>query len=216
MSETNGRVILAPLMAAIEVAINQYLALDPDSPKMLQQINGKVIKLHVTSPQLELFLLPAHNSIQVLNNYQDLPDTTISGTLFAFMNMGVAAEHEKNQAVFSGKINIDGDIPLGQKFQALFENLDIDWEEHLSHVFGDIIAHKLGNLGRQFFSWGKQSHHSLAMDGAEFLQYETRDLLEKREVAEFLKQVDTLRSDVDRIEARIRRLSNSLNQKCSI
>jgi len=206
--EHNSQPALIPFIAALELALNQYLALDPESKKILQQFTGKVVKLYITSPRVELYLLPAESGIQVLNNYQDTADTTISGSLLAFARTGMAAEKEKTQAVFSGTIKIEGDIALGQKFQSLFENLDIDWEEHLSHIFGDIIAHKMGNLGRDFFAWAKQSRHSLAMDSSEFLQYETRDLLEKREMAEFLNQIDTIRSDVDRLEAHIKRLSN--------
>lgn len=211
----SGSPLLAPLSAAIELALNQYLALDPESRDSLKQLSGKIIKLQLTAPAFELFLLPAESGIQVLNHYQDSADTTIKGSLSAFANLGLANDKEKNTAVFSGQISIEGDIALGQKFQALFENLDIDWEEHLSHIVGDVVAHKMGSLGRRFFAWGQQSKESLALDSTEFLQYETRDLLEGREMTDFLKQVDTIRSDVDRLEARINRLFNLHNQNHS-
>ena len=48
---------------------------------------------------------------------------------------------------------------------------------------------------------------------AEYLQEESRDLVNKTELEEFLRGVDELREASDRIEARLRRLERSLNEK---
>ncbi|MCK4586952.1 MAG: hypothetical protein KAU29_06400, partial [Gammaproteobacteria bacterium] len=88
-----------------------------------------------------------------------------------------------------------------------------DWEEHLSHVTGDIVAHKMGNLVRGIFSWSKNTTEILGQDAAEYLQEESRELPNRREVDGFLKNIDTLRSDVDRMEMRVSRLKDRLSER---
>jgi ubiquinone biosynthesis protein UbiJ len=44
------------------------------------------------------------------------------------------------------------------------------------------------------------------LDTAEYLREETRDLARKIDVEEWMEAVDSLRDDVERLEARLRRL----------
>lgn len=200
-------------MAAIELGLNQYLALDPDIKPQLAKFEGKVIALEITSPAQTLYLLPGASGIQVLSQYAGEADTTISGSLLALSQMSLANKEEKTKAVFKGNINIRGDINLGQHFQSLFEHIDIDWEEHLSHISGDIIAHQVSQFGRKLFNWGKSTQENLSRDVKDYLNYETRDLLDSREMAVFLAQVDDIRNDVDRLESRLKRLQKAMQDK---
>lgn len=101
-------------------------------------------------------------------------------------------------------------MELGQEFSEILEALDIDWEEHLSHLTGDLVAHKVGNLVRDVFAWGKQAADTLGQDVAEYLQEENEALPNRDEVENFLSQVDVMRTDVDRMEARVQRLQSRL------
>ena len=76
-----------------------------------------------------------------------------------------------------------------------------------------MLAHSLGNMARGFFSWGKQAVNSLGMDVSEYVQYETRDIASGPEINHFNTQVDQIRSDVDRAEARLMRLLKTLASK---
>jgi ubiquinone biosynthesis protein UbiJ len=114
------------------------------------------------------------------------------------------------EGLFNGGVEIDGDVELGTKLQRIFERLDIDWEEHLSRLTGDIVAHQLGNTVRGFFAWGRRAADHLGHDVADYLQEENETLPVAWEVEEFIQGVDTLRSDVDRLEARVKRLARNL------
>jgi len=104
-------------------------------------------------------------------------------------------------------------MQTGRKFQELFAKLDIDLEEKLSHVTGDIIAHKIANFFRVGQSWGKESIETFKLNAAEFLQEETRDLPAGPEVDIYYAQVDELRTNFDRLQSRIERLNNVLLNK---
>ena len=51
--------IKALLMNAVEVALNQYLSLDPNASIFLAPLAGKVIKVTITTFKVSLYLCPS-------------------------------------------------------------------------------------------------------------------------------------------------------------
>ena len=202
--------LLVPLLAAMEAALNQLFAMDPESFARLADFKGRVIAFHITDMDQWLYFFPDAQGMQIISHYEGEPDTVISGSLLAFAKMAMAEDHEKTRSVFKGDIKITGDMALGQHFQALFQQLNIDWEEHLSHITGDVIAHSLGNAARSVLGFGKKLFNSMGMDVSEYLQHETRDIASGPEIQHFNQQVDTIRNDVERAEVRIKRLEQAL------
>lgn len=189
---------------AIEAAINQVLALDPDTLERLRALNGKVIAIELQGLDVTLYLIPTDAGLSVFGHFEGEPDTTLRGTPVGMLRMGLA--ENAGDSFFAGDVEISGDVELGTQFRDILDDLDIDWEEHLSHITGDVVAHKVGNLLRDAVDWGRKTLDTLGRDGAEYLQEESRDLPTRGEMEAFLAAVDTLRSDVDRLEARIKRL----------
>ena len=204
--------LLIPLLAAMEAGLNQLFAMDPQTFERLKRFNGRIIAFHISDIGETFYFFPDQQGIQIVSHYEGDADTVISGSMMAFARMAMADEKTKTKSVFKGDIKITGDIALGQHFQSLFKQLDIDWEEHLSHITGDVIAHSLGNMARGFFGWGKESLNSLTMDVSEYVQYESRDIASGPEINHFNTQIDQIRSDVDRAEARINRLSKTISK----
>ncbi|NOQ34736.1 MAG: sterol-binding protein, partial [Methylococcaceae bacterium] len=165
---------------------------------------GKVIAITVNPFNETLYLCPTETTIQCLENFEGEVDTTLTGSLTAFGQMGLSSTPMRS--LFSGDVEITGDMSTGRKFQRLFENLDIDLEEKLSHFTGDILAHKIGNVFRSTENWSKESLETFKLNATEFLQEETRDLPAKTEADIFYRQVDELRMNYDRLEAHINRL----------
>lgn len=194
------------IAAVLEKAINQVLALDPDTMERLKALQGKVIAIELRVINVTLYLIPGIEGLDVFGHFEGEPDTILRGTPLAMAKMGVAKE--AGDVLFAGDVEISGDVELGQQFRDILDDLDIDWEEHLSHLTGDVVAHKIGNLVRGALKWGKQTTATLGQDTAEYLQEESRDLPNRGEVESYLKDVDTLRSDVDRMEARVNRLQH--------
>ncbi len=204
--------LLIPLLAAMETGLNQLFAMDPETFERLKRFQGRIIAFHITDIEQTFYFFPDQQGIQIVSHYEGDADTVISGSMMAFARMAMADEKTKTTAVFKGDISITGDIALGQHFQSLFKQLDIDWEEHVSHITGDVIAHALGNTARGFLDWGKDAFNSLTMDVSEYVQYESRDIASGPEINHFNAQIDQLRSDVDRAEARINRLSKTISK----
>ena len=147
--------------AALEAALNRYLAVDPTSTQRLQSIHGKVIALELVGIGETLYLIPGPGRLQLLSNYEGSPDCRLRGTPLALSQMG--GKRASSERLFSGQVEITGDTELGHSFAKILAAVDVDWEEQLSHATGDIIAHGIGNLWRGASSWSKNSSDSLAL-----------------------------------------------------
>lgn len=192
-------------LAGLEQALNAALALDPKTLERLGRLQGRVIAIELQGTGIRLLLQPEKDGLRLMGHYDSEVDTTLRGAPFALLRMSTGRTGE---GMFKGGVEIDGDVELGQQVQRVFEKLEIDWEEHLSRLTGDIIAHQLGNTVRGLLAWGERSAEHLGQDTADYLQEETEILPLPWEVNEFIEQVDTLRSDVDRMEARVKRLQS--------
>ena len=109
-----------------------------------------------------------------------------------------------------GDVQIAGDAELAQKFRELAMLLKPDLEEELSKVIGDVPAHQIGRFTRAALNWTQRAAATTVQNAAEFFAHEKRDLVPRAEGDQFLKGVDTLREDVDRLEARLNQLAPSV------
>lgn len=196
--------------AAIETAINQVLKLDPETVERIQTLQGKVIAIELRGLDTVMYILPQAGKLNVYSNFEGEADTVLRGSPVALARMGLAKN--AGDVLFEGDVEITGDVELGQQFREIIDGLDIDWEEHLSHVTGDVVAHKLGSFARGALDWGRNTVETLGRDAAEYLQEESSDLPSRDEVEMFLTGIDDLRSDIDRLEARVQRFSTRLQK----
>ncbi len=196
------------LLAAIEAAFNRYLALDPAALRRVGRLEGRVIAIELTGLDICLFLLPGRDGVQVVGHYEGEPDARLTGTPLALMRMGLS--DDASRQLFAHGVEIRGDTELGQQFKQILDEVEIDWEEQLSRVTGDVAAHQIGRAARGLAGWGRQTADSLTRDLGEYLQEEARLVPGAAEVQRHIAEVDTLRADVDRLEARVQRLQRHL------
>lgn len=197
--------IIKPLIiSALDPTLNQFLSLDEDVSLFLSPLAGKVISITILPFNETIYLCPTVDKIQLLENYTEEVDTSISGTLSTLGLMGFSSTPMR--LIFSGEVKIEGDTQLAHKFQQLFERLDIDLEEKLSQFTGDVIAHKMGNFFRSFQNWSEETIETFQLNSKEFLQEETRDLPAEAEADILYQQIDEIRSDFDRLCARIEQI----------
>lgn len=191
-------------LSTLETAISRFIALDPESPRLLKPIRDKVIAVRLNGPDWTFYLCPSATTIQLLEHFEGDPDTTLSGSPLTFASTGLS--DSPNSALFTGQITIEGEVATGRNFQTLFKRLEIDWEEQLSHITGDILAHRIGNFVRTTYQWGQESKQTLKLNISEYFQEESRDLPTSYECNHLFKDVDSIRADADRLEMQLKRL----------
>ncbi|RMD68511.1 MAG: sterol-binding protein [Gammaproteobacteria bacterium] len=197
------RLMLAPW----EFAFNRALDLDPDTRRALGKLAGKVIALELRGLGLTLYIVPGLDGVTLTDTPPKEPDAWLSGTPFALLRLRMGSE----KPLFEGEVEIRGDVELGQRFKAILDAMTFDWEEALSRVTGDVVAHQVGNAFRGLAGWGQQTADALARNVADYLKGELGLLPQREEVEIFIQAVDELRMDADRLEQRILRLEAALD-----
>jgi len=195
---------LTPL-SLLETAFNNYLALDPEAPEKLNAFDGKIICIDIRGLNKSLYLLINGSKISVNKQHDAEPDATIIGSPAALFKLGV--HRDSAPLFFAGEVEIRGDTRLGRQFKSLLADMEIDWEEHLSRLIGDIAAHRVAGLFNELKEWSESVSGNFADDVGEYLQEESRDVVSGAEMEMFYQQVDKLRDDTERLKARIDRLS---------
>lgn len=191
-------------LTGLETAINSILRLDPNTLEQLAALDGKAIKIELSDWEMAFYVLPHAQGLQLIPEYHKKTDTIIKGKLINLLKVGTAGA--TTTAMFDESISISGDTRTGEAIRNVLRNLDIDWEEHLSKIVGDSIAHKLTFHFKKTITLSKKGLRSFGENIQEYLHHESQQLPTPQAVENFCQDVGTLRDDIDRMQARIKRL----------
>ena len=110
-------------------------------------------------------------------------------------------------------VTLEGDNELASALSRVLRNMSWEYEEDLSRVIGDIPAHQLAQFGRRVAKESKRQAISLAGMFTEYWQEEQPLIAKKRHVQQFVKDVDTLREDVERLAKYTEKLQAKIQEK---
>jgi ubiquinone biosynthesis protein UbiJ len=197
--------IQGSLLAAAEIGGNRLLALDENALQGCGELQGKCIAIDITDLDFQLYCHPGSWGLRLSRNPPPREvDATISGRLMALANL--AAENDKLSTSMREQVSFRGNVTLAQKVQAIFVNLDIDWEEALAKHSGDVLAFQIHQRARRFVQWLQHSADSVLQTSSEYLREEARLSPTQVEFNRFQSQLTALKHDVARSEARLQRL----------
>ena len=202
MKSDNHQMIL---LASAEKMVNKLLSLDEETLDALATLEGDVVAIDVLNTDIRLFVSPSAKGFTLASKYEGKADVSIKGTPAALLGMITA------EKVGAGDVEIIGNVGMAHKLQSILKKVDVDWEEYLSQIIGDIAAHKVGNFLRGMSQLAKASAKTIGLDISEYLRYEKEALLDKSELDEFNHAVDRIRNDVERLQKRVDRLPGNEN-----
>jgi ubiquinone biosynthesis protein UbiJ len=205
------------LTATLENVLNRGLPRSPRAQQLCAELAGRSVAVAITGSSRRILVESTGLSLKLRavsagplaspgdattsgESRESACDATISGGPFSLLALSGPAPEAVLQR---GDVRIDGDAELAQKFRELALLLRPDLEEELSLVVGDVPAHQLGRFARAAFGWTRKAASTTVRNAAEYLGHERRDLVPRSEADQFLRGVDTLREDVDRLAARI-------------
>ena len=196
------------LLKFINNSLKQYFNSDPEVAAQLQDLADQYLLLKLTDVKKQFLITPTDSSI-VVTEYKNGKDkneitTTIHSNVIALLRLGLGADYQS--MLNSGVLKIEGDVELANQLRAIFMRVDIDWEEVASKYVGDSLAYQLGVFARRAKNYQLRSVENLRLDVSEYLQEESRITPTKVEIEKFLNDVDELDADIERLEARTRRL----------
>lgn len=200
------KIILPPLSKAI----NAYLNLDPEFKQRTNKLHDKIITIEFLPFHLKFQCCFNENGIDILTDETLISQTTIRGT--PMQMLGVMLTKENRHRFFAEDLVIEGDAALGQQVIDLFDHLQIDWEEYFSKFVGDIPVYHAGRALRKLSTWFNDTEKSLSQNINEYLHEETKWLPSREALQDFFAEIDMIRMDVDRIEAKITHLKSEVSQ----
>ncbi len=193
------------LLSGATHVVNQVLKLDPHTLENMGALEGKILSVTLTDLGLTLYLLPNARGVQLSSEAVEHPDAALRGTTFVLLQLLGGG------SLGSGRISLEGDSHFVQTLQTIFKQVDIDWEEPLSRMIGDPLAHSLGKATRSAWQWGRQTAAVNQQNCREYLQEEYRLLPPREEMNDFFFDVNKLRMDTDRFAARLTQLMHRVS-----
>jgi len=195
-------------LKALQKAINHALALDESMPAKISALDGKVLEVIVAPLGVNFYIRFNEQELQLLDDFDGQPNTIIHSSPLGLIRLSFLPA-SKARSLFNDKIRLSGDIELGQEVKKLFDELDIDWEGHLAHFTGDVVAHQIGSIFRRGLAFKKQLGESFRNNLGDYLQEELQCLPPREEIDDFFNDIDQLSLDVDRLQAKINQLMAS-------
>ena len=187
------------LTATLENVLNRGLPRSPRAQQLCAELTGRSVAVEVREIT-RLLLESTGSTLRITPRAAGGADAEIVGGPFGLLALG----GERPEAVLQrGDVEIRGDAELAQKFRELVLLLRPDLEEELSGFIGDVPAHGVGRFARMARDWTHRAARTTAENLAEYLGHERQHLIPRNEGDQFLRGVDVVRDDVDRLEARI-------------
>lgn len=192
-------------LKALQTAINTAMALDDDMPRKLSVLDGKVLQLIISPLNVHFFICFTNQQLQLLDTYDGQADTVIHSNPIGLIRLSLLPA-SKARSLFNDKVRMSGDVALGQQVKQLFDDMEIDWEGHLAHFTGDVVAHQVGAFVRKGVQFKKHFSESMTLNVTEYLQEELRAFPSKNEINDFFHDIDDLSLATERLQAHVNQL----------
>ena len=197
----------------LEPLLNRCIGESSRAQDLLEGLEGRSLAIVVRGVGICLRLTASktHLALRMEAAQADsLATATVEGTPLDLL--GLIGESTAD-GFRSSATRLSGDAQTAEAFAELLRHARPDIEAELAKLVGDIPAHQVAGLARRTDAWARRAATALAMNTAEFLQEEARQLPPRVEVDAFGRSVERLRDDVERAAQRLeqleRRRSNS-------
>lgn len=198
----------AALLAGAERAINRALRLDPTALPRLARLSGRIIEIDCTAPALRLFVLADGEGLRLAETWGSEPDCRLRAPASSLVRL--ATSKNKTAVLHGPDVVIEGDSGALMGLAEVLQDLDLDWEYEVSRLIGPVATQLLGSGLRGQAAWARKSADSLRQDLADYLNEESRALVGTAEAETRFAELDQIKLDLDRLQARVERLTHSL------
>lgn len=190
--------------------LNRILADYPQARERLRPHAGKVARF-VSGP-FDLALEVTTDGVLSVASRMAEPALSVD------IPPGILPRLARRDAAADREVKFAGDMALAEDIRFLSRHLKWDVEADLSRLFGDsvpgdIAAHRIATTLSELGIWQREARDRMGANIREYLTEERPALVPRRDVAAFTRDVETLRDDLARLEARVQHLQNSTKQE---
>lgn len=215
-------------LTVVQGLVNQALKLDPLAQQRLQALAGKSLRLQCTQPEIDIVIAITAESIGIYPSQdyiqtRSTPSATereqklaskmschLSGDFNAFSKLLMA--EDKAAALINTDLRLQGDSALLIELEQILGHIELDWEFHLAKIIGDMPAHFIGQKSRQGWQFLRNNQPVFKRHLQEFILEEARLTPNKIEMDDFIESVQNIDQRVERLQARIQRITRQLQK----
>ena len=198
----NDPSVITLVTSALEKAINGALKYDPATYKKLEKLEDTRLQLCCQQPEITLFFYILDNEFYVSSVYDGESDVCLTGKLTDLISLVLNGE----KSLANTGVTVSGKVSVLTEYQNIFQDVEIDWEEPISDLFGTVAGHTLSQNLKKTFEWVKQSSQKVSTNLPVFLQEELNAIPSQTELEGFYSDVDKIKSDTTRAAARVQAL----------
>jgi len=188
----------------LERAVAQARADSPRAVALLAALQGRRLSVRIEGTPWSYVVESTGLTLRsVRDTSEAAPDASISGAPLSLLAL---AGTDPQAVIARGDVTIAGDAEIAQQFRELGMLLRPDLEAGMSHLLGRSGAHIAMMALRAAKAWTRSTAWTATQNVAEYLAHERGDLVSRSEAEHFLRDVDRLREQVDRLEARLLQL----------
>lgn len=188
----------------LENALNRYLELDCQSKQRMAPLQDKIVTIQLLKTPLTVQLIFIDDKIQLQWDHFLKADLTIKGSPLNLLQAGLV--RSERPRIFAEEVEIEGDMELAQPVLAIFDELEIDWEEKLSQWLGDVPAYQSSRFLLKLKSLSQRVRKTTLQNVNEYVHEEINLFPPAEALRQFFHEVDELRMIVDRLEARVEKI----------
>jgi ubiquinone biosynthesis protein UbiJ len=195
-------------LAALESLLNRGIAGSAQAAELAQRLNATSLQVDVHGvASLRAGVSGGRLALLAAAPGAAAADATIAGSAFALLQLARGGTQDGRSPA---TVQVRGDAEIANSYRRLFALARPDLEEEISRLIGDFPARRLSQAAAKSLAWVRKARRTAGENVAEYLQEESRDLVNRSELEEFLQGVDVLRDTADRVEARLARLERRL------
>ncbi len=188
-------------IASAETAVNRILSLDSTAQARLAPLAGKVIAVVCTMPAITVYLIPLETGIQLAKEWHAPADCTLSAPASLLLKLVTSAD--KSAVLHHPEVDLDGNSAVLMELADILQGLEFDWEYEVSRWLGPLPTALISGHCRSHRDWIVQFAQSLHLNTVDYLSEESRALVGRLEADMRFSEIDQLKLDLDRIDARI-------------
>jgi ubiquinone biosynthesis protein UbiJ len=198
--------VTAAWLASAEALLNRCIDSSAEAAGIARRLQGTSFQVDVDGIT-RIRASAHHGRLALVAGDDSAADAVISGSLPALLQLlGGGTNRESGRPA----AQIRGDAEIANRYRELFVLARPDPEEELARWIGDFPARRLSLFTERALTFARRARRTAGENIAEYLQEESRDLVNGTELDEFLRGVDELRETADRVEVRLARLEQRL------
>ncbi|MFA7893532.1 ubiquinone biosynthesis accessory factor UbiJ [Pseudomonas putida] len=201
--------LMAGLLASAEHGLNRVLRMDSTALPRLAALEGKVIEIDCRQPAMQVFILPDEQGLMLASAWEGEVDCRLCAPAASLAHL--ALSRNKTAVLHSPQVTLHGDTAALLDLFGILQDLELDWEHELQKWLGPVPTALIAGHIRLRTRWTRQGLARLSQSLSEYLAEESRTLVGKREAEAAFSELDAMKVDTERLEARILRLSRSLD-----